>query len=164
MCVKPDFLCAPIDFQGFSICSRNRLYLSVLSGGHHKVNICCKSFSSWHILLDSLCSHYQKNSRQISSAYWDIIFHEYNDRNAGQKPVDLWRTLVQPPTQSNVFTSAIVGQLWLCVAKSGKVPMTEMLYLWSPVPILQQSPCEEVLLIASPELPKLKSVVHCPLF
>lgn len=61
---KPDGLCTPLDLQGCSISSSNRPCLSVLSGGQHKVATCFKSFSAWHILLGSLCSHFQQKSSQ----------------------------------------------------------------------------------------------------
>lgn len=71
---------------------------------------------------------------------------------------DLWRSVVQPPTERRTVTSARAGQLWLHVAASRKLPRTDIHHLWQPVPVLQQPPREEILPAVPPELPKLKSV------
>lgn len=105
-------LLIPLDLNGCSIYSRNRPCLSLLSGGHHNIITCFKSLKSERYLV------------LPGTAFSIKIITEI--------PVgrDLWRSLVQPPTQSRTFTNTRAGQLWPHTGKPRKLPTTEIHHIW----------------------------------
>lgn len=129
-----------LNLKGCSIYSRNRPCLSLLSGGHYNIINCFKSFKS------EIFSVIPGTAFSIK-----IITKMLVGRG-------LWRSVVQPPTQSRTFTNTRAGQLWPHTGKPRKLPTTEIHHIWWPVPVLQPPPCEEILPAVPAELPKLKSV------